>query len=190
VQVSCRKLRVHNSCTSSKWWPDTQMNQLILCLCKHSAFGWEPMRCRRGCPLSKCTHACTHAHTGRVDLSCVNLVRCPLRHTYNSQPNEWSASYAIANCSSAEHTVLSSATCKVDTRSPTQVTSHQLPQVVAGRLVPEPVTQPARLVSNQNGLIICSHALICYPSKVPAPKQPPSATGMLVVCCLACSAAV
>lgn len=62
--------------------------------------------------------------------------------------------------------------------------SHQLPQVVAGRLVPEPVTEPARLVSNQNGLIICSHALICYPSKVPV-KQRSSATGMLVVCCLA-----
>ena len=67
---------------------------------------------------------------------------------------------------------MSSATCKVDTRPPSQVTPHQLPQVVAGRLIPEPVTEPARLVSNQNGLIICTHALICYPSKVPASKQP------------------
>ena len=57
----------------------------------------------------------------------------------------------------------------MDSCSASQVAAHKLPQVVAGSLIPEPVTEPAGLMSDQNGLVIWRHALICYPGKVPAP---------------------
>ena len=55
------------------------MNQLILCLCKHLASGWEPMRCSKDCTLSNHTHKHTHTHTqtDRVDLSCVKACAVP-----------------------------------------------------------------------------------------------------------------
>lgn len=59
-------------------------------------------------------------------------------------------------------------TCQVDTGPAPQVPSHQLTQVVAGSLIPEPVAKPAGLVGHQDDLVPRTHALICNPGKVSA----------------------
>ena len=59
-------------------------------------------------------------------------------------------------------------TCQMHARPPAEVAPHQLAQVVAAHLVPEPVCQPARLVGHQDALVLWPHALICYARKVPA----------------------
>ena len=60
-------------------------------------------------------------------------------------------------------------TCQVEARAAAQVPTHELAQVEASSsLFMEPVLQPARLVRHQDGLVLRTHALICYPSKIPA----------------------
>ena len=59
-------------------------------------------------------------------------------------------------------------TCQVHTGPSTQMASHKLAQVVAGCLIPEPVTQPPRLMCHEDGLVLGTHALIRNPGKIPA----------------------
>ena len=48
------------------------------------------------------------------------------------------------------------------------MTPDKLSQVVSGSLLPEPVHEPARLMSHQNNLIIRAHSFFSYPGKIPA----------------------
>ena len=59
-------------------------------------------------------------------------------------------------------------TCQMHACPPAEMTPHQLTQVVAAHLIPEPVRQPARLVGHKDALVLGPHALICYARKVPA----------------------
>ena len=58
-------------------------------------------------------------------------------------------------------------TCQMHSRAPSKVPSDQLPEVVSGRLLPEPVHEPARLVSHQDHLVLWAHPLLSNPGKVP-----------------------
>ena len=62
-------------------------------------------------------------------------------------------------------------TCQVHPSSASEVAPDQLPQIVASSLVPKPVTQPAWLMSHQDGLIVFCHALISKSGKVPVPNN-------------------
>jgi hypothetical protein len=67
----------------------------------------------------------------------------------------------------------------VDAGTAAEVAPNKLAQVVAAGLLVEPVRQPAWLMRNQYRLVVHPHALVRYPSKVPAqeadtPDSPPS----------------
>lgn len=70
-------------------------------------------------------------------------------------------------------------TCQVDACPAFQVAAHQLPKVVAGHLVPEPVCKPPGLVRDEDGLVLWAHALVSDASEVPgAPEREEAGSAM------------
>lgn len=68
---------------------------------------------------------------------------------------------------------MASFTCQMNSCSPSQVSPHKLSQVVSGCFLPEPVHEPPWLMSHQDDLILWTHALLCYPCKIPVPTYRP-----------------